>query len=164
MIQTKYNILDCAGCSQCPSKLYAKQDTKVKLGFGNVYANKLIILPVYSIDYAGGNYISAINIIKDYVKDIEENYYVTMHPKCYIPQYDIRNNTGKYCAWILNKELNKINAKYLLAFGDVDLSVVNATILAKFIIKRYFNPYCMVVGNNYVKEKFKEQIKEMESL
>lgn len=165
MITIKTKIVDCIYCVNCPAKLYAKNNTEVKLGFGNLYANKIIIVPTYSVDYKKtGNYISSISILKDYLPNIEENYYITRDAKCYIPQYNINNDIGKYCSLVLNRELAKLQAKYIFVFGDVDLSYVHRLILNRYRIKRYYNPYCLVVGNDYVKNQFKEQLKEMESL
>ncbi len=165
MIVNRVKITNCVYCVNCPARLYAKNDTELNLGFGNLYANKIIIVPTYSVDYKKtGTYISSINILKDYLPNIEENYYITRDAKCYIPQYDINNDIGKYCSSILNKQLARLQAKYIFAFGDVDLSYVHKLILNRYKIKRYYNPYCLVVGNDYVKNQFKEQLKEMESL
>lgn len=161
--RTTIDPITCVYCVNCPAKLYVKNN--ISLGFGNLYADKIIIVPTYSLEYnKTGNYISAIKILQDRIPNLNENYYITRDAKCYVPQYNINNDIGKYCSWILNKELSRLQAKYIFAFGDVDLSYIHKLILNRYKIKRYYNPYCLIVGNDYVKKQFEEQLKEMESL
>lgn len=165
-LKTKINIKSCAGCANCPAKLFAGNSDLITYGFGNIYANKVIILPTYSLDYKDGSYISTAEILINLIgKKIFEDYYVTREIKCYnLSRYDVseacRANCGKY----LYNELNNLKANYIFAFGDVSLTYVPNKVLNKYIIKRYFNPYCMIAGNDYLKSKLQEQIKEMEAL
>lgn len=166
-LKSKVKIHDCALCTNCPGRLYSKFNDVVTYGFGNLNANKLIVLPSYSLDYKkDGSYISAAHVLIDKIGDsIFEDYYVTRETKCYtIKQYDITYNCRDFCSIILTKELLRIKAKHLFAFGDVDFHSLDPRVLNKFIIHRYFNPYCLIVGDEYVKKQFVEQLKEMESI
>ena len=142
--RTQIDPITCIHCVNCPAKLYVKNN--ISLGFGNLYADKIIIVPTYSLDYKKtGNYISAIKILQDRIPNLNENYYITRDAKCYVPQYDINNDIGKYCSWILSRELSRLQAHYIFAFGDEDLSCIN-----KLILNSFFCKHTQRNGNNEV--------------
>lgn len=162
-LESSLKIASCINCVNCPARLYTKT-TNVILGFGNLYSNKVIVLPTYSLDYKGkGTYINTASILINIIGDrIFEDYYVTREIKCYSnSEYEIDEVCKRYCSIFLNKELFTTKAKHLFAFGDVDLGYVRPSILNKFHVHRMFNPYCTIVGNDYVKGMFEKQIAKM---
>lgn len=158
-------ICNSSICIGCPSKLYVKDDEVITYGFGNFYSNKIIVLPSYSL-HEKGDYISNATILKNILGDkLFEEYYITRDTKCYnVSDYSIKDAALKHCSAILSNELYKFSGKYLFAFGDVDLSYIDYRILNKFKIFRLYNPYVLIVGNDVIKNTFKEQINNMVNL
>lgn len=165
-IDSRRLIISRRQCMNCPARLYAKDGETIKLGIGNVCANKIIVLPSYSL-VEKGNYISCLQVLKNMVEEnkLLEEYYITRDIKCYnVGSYDIHDRCVSQCASLLQSELNRISPKHLFVFGDVDLSYLHNKVLSKFIIHRYYNPYVMIVGTEYLQNKFKEQIQQMTEL
>lgn len=165
-IDSKVLIQQRKSCLNCPSRLDCKEGETIKLGFGNINANKVIVLPSYNL-YEKGNYISGASVLIKYIgyDKLLEDYYVTRDIKCWnVSSYDTYDTCASLCASILAYELNRINAKHLFVFGNVDLSVVHPRILRKFIIHRILNPYVMLTEVEPLKNTFLEQIDKMKNI
>lgn len=165
-IDTRIKIQQRKLCMNCPSRLDCKEGETIKLGFGNINANKVIVLPSYNI-YEKGNYISGASVLIKYIgyDKLLEDYYVTRDIKCWnVSSYDTHDTCASLCAPILTSELSRINAKHLFVFGNVDLSVIHPRILRKFIIHRILNPYVMLTEVKPLKDTFLEQIDKMKNI
>lgn len=164
-IDTRNEIKRVKTCYNCPAKLYAKDGETIKLGFGNSFADKVIVLPSYSL-VEKGDYISCAKVLLDIVGSrLYEDFYVTRDIKCYnVSSYDIHDACIINCNTFLNYELSKFIGKKLFVFGNVDLSRIDKNILNTYIVYRLFNPYIMIVGEQVLKNKFINDVKMMMNL
>ena len=126
-------------CSNCPLKLYSKENDTIVFGTGNRITNTMIILPSYDIK-ADINYNTILKIVQDTYKDITnkellEDCYVTRAIKC------------------VNKTDFNLD-KQLYDFGLYNYN------RGKYIVKTVISPAVIYYDNQNLKDIFVRQFKE----
>ena len=106
-------------CSNCPLKLYSKENDTIVFGTGNRVTNTMIILPSYDIK-ADVNYNTILKITRDTYKDITnkellEDCYVTRAIKCVNKtDFNLEKEAIKNCICNLYYELSRIKPNKLI--------------------------------------------------
>lgn len=153
-------------CSQCPLKLYAKEDDKIILGTGNVMTNTIMVLPSYDVK-AGIGYPTILKILQDAYRDINgmellEECYVTRSIKCLNKtDFNLEKDAIKSCIKNLFYEVSRITPLKVIIFDkqlyDFGLYSCNR---GKFIVKTVISPGVMYYNNDNLKNVFMKQLKE----
>lgn len=153
-------------CSQCPLKLYAKEDDKIILGTGNIITDTIMILPSYDVKAKIG-YITMLQIVQNAYKDITgkellEEIYVTRAIKCLNKtDFNLEKEAIKSCLSNLYYEIGRIIPRKLIIFDkqiyDFGLYKYNQ---GKYIVKTVVSPGVMYYDNDAFKEVFIKQFKE----
>lgn len=165
-LKTNLFINKFGRCSNCPLKLYAKDDDKITLGIGNIVTDTIIILPSYDVETKIG-YETILQIVKDAYENITglnllELYYVTRTIKCYNKtDFNLEKDAIKHCLFHLFYEIGRIRPKKVIIFDkqiyDFGLYECNA---GKFIAKTVISPGVMYYDNIKLKDIFMKQFRD----
>ena len=170
-LTTSLNIKSFNGCSECPIRLYVKDDECITFGVGNICSTIIIVLPNYDIKAKIG-YTTIFKILNDeynkiYNRDIIEDCYITRLIKCYNKtQFDMNDIAIKQCFVHLYYEICKLNPNKIIFCGNTYDKYINAAkgyrnnLVGRNIINMY-NPAVMFYDNVSIKNKFIEQLKQI---
>ena len=145
-------------CSNCPLKLYSKENDTIVFGTGNRITNTMIILPSYDIK-ADINYNTILKIVRDTYKDITnkellEDCYVTRAIKCVNKtDFNLEKEAIKNCICNLYYEFSRIKPNKLI----IGLYNYNR---GKYIVKTVISPAVIYYDNQNLKDIFVRQFKE----
>lgn len=131
-------------CSNCPLKLYSKENDTIVFGTGNRVTNTMIILPSYDIK-ADINYNTILKIVRDTYKDITdkellEDCYVTRAIKCVNKtDFNLEKEAIKNCICNLYYELSRIKPNKLIILINnymilVYIIIIEENILLKLLL------------------------------
>lgn len=157
-------------CSDCPLRIYAKHTDKVVLGVGNIYADYIFVLPTYDV-YAKIGYTTMLTMLESKYKEITgnelfENVYVTRLIKCYNnTEYNVYSQSIKSCKQYLNYELERINAKTVVFFGNTYIDYSSNAIDKQYKgaykkIYQCYSPGIFFYDNKDLANSFIQQLKE----
>lgn len=153
-------------CSNCPLKLYSKENDTIVFGTGNRITNTMIILPSYDIK-ADINYNTILKIVRDTYKDITnkellEDCYVTRVIKCVNKtDFNLKKEAIKNCICNLYYEFSRIKPNKLIIFDKqlYDFGLYNYN-RGKYIVKTVISPAVIYYDNQNLKDIFVRQFKE----
>lgn len=153
-------------CSNCPLKLYSKENDTIVFGTGNRVTNTMIILPSYDTK-ADINYNTILKIVRDTYKDITdkellEDCYVTRTIKCVNKtDFNLEKEAIKNCICNLYYELSRIKPNKLIIFDKqlYDFGLYNYN-RGKYIVKTVISPAIIYYDNQNLKDIFVRQFKE----
>lgn len=131
-------------CSNCPLKLYSKENDTIVFGTGNRITNTMIILPSYDIK-ADINYNTILKIVRDTYKDITnkellEDCYVTRVIKCVNKtDFNLEKEAIKNCICNLYYEFSRIKPNKLIILINnymilVYIIIIEENILLKLLL------------------------------
>lgn len=153
-------------CSNCPLKLYSKENDTIVFGTGNRITDTMIILPSYDIK-ADVNYNNILKIVRDTYKDITgkellENCYVARTIKCINKtDFNLEKEAIKNCICNLYYELSRIKPIKLIIFDKqlYDFGLYNYN-RGKYNVKTVISPAVIYYDNQNLKDVFVRQFKE----
>lgn len=153
-------------CSQCPLKLYAKDDEKIMLGVGNINTNTIIVLPSYDIK-AGIGYTTLLQILQDAYREIKgtdvfEECYVTRSIKCFNKtDFNLEKDAIKSCIVNLFYECSRLTPTKVIILDKqlYDFGLYKCNI-GRFSVKTVVSPGVMYYDNQKLKDIFMKQLNE----
>lgn len=153
-------------CSNCPLKLYSKENDTIVFGTGNRVTDTMIILPSYDIK-SDVNYNTILKIVRDIYKDITnkellEDCYVTRTIKCVNKtDFNLEKEAIKNCICNLYYELSRIKPTKLIIFDKqlYDFGLYNYN-RGKYNVKTVISPAVIYYDNQNLKDVFVRQFKE----
>lgn len=165
-LTSKIKIKQAKCCSNCPIKIYCKDDETITFGTGNIFTNTIMVLPSYDFK-ADIGYPTILKIIQDCykeitTKDILEDYYITRTIKCLNKtNFNLEKDAIKYCINHLFYEVFRLKPKKVIIFDKeiYDFGLYNCN-RGKFIVKTVISPAIMYYNNQNLKDIFMKQLKE----
>ena len=122
-IVSKSLVCEHSICTDCPIKLFKREDEKVIYGIGNICTNTVFVLPPYDIR-TNIKYETLLNKLIEVYKEITnknilEEHYVTRIIKCLDKSnYEMYDKAATKCINHFITELNFIKPTKLIFFGD----------------------------------------------
>lgn len=129
-IKTDYIIskktTDCIMCKNCPCRIF-NSNKIIRYGKGNLYGDKVIILPPYKTDSITFTPIEE-SILKDILLKSNislDSCYITRAIKCYSDSKGINRNSTYHCFKTIIEEIKFIKPKYIFCFGNETVDYPN---------------------------------------